>query len=269
MVNMCPLIQSITAALYWHWVDNILKIIPLTHQESSFKLNWSADENSIHYTCFECNDNCFKRFRNYNEACQLLMSSVAFLHNILMVNIPTELIKPHSTGPLEAMARSTLSIELQHAFCILSLYWGKLSSCTTRRRSRTGVYTSGIWKKWKINRRDWRQLRDIALYSNVYYIIINDIMVGYLVQVNQDAGYWVKEAWQLVKSVFISIWLSQVHYLTALDQFCIHQVYILLANLLARLQSEKKKFYLYLYIYLHIFYICTYIYIYTHTHIYV
>lgn len=96
------------------------------------------------------------------------MSSVAFLHIIVMVNIPTELIKPHSTGPLEAMARNTLSIDLQHAFCILSLYWGKLSSCTTRRRSRTGVYTSGIWgKKRESKLQIWRQ--EILLYNNVYY----------------------------------------------------------------------------------------------------
>lgn len=50
------------------------------------------------------------------------MSSVAFLHITLMMDIPTELMKPHSTGPLEAMASSTLIIDLQHAFCILSLY---------------------------------------------------------------------------------------------------------------------------------------------------
>lgn len=50
------------------------------------------------------------------------MSSVAFLHITLMMDIPTELMKPHSTGPFEAMASSTLSIDLQHAFCILSLY---------------------------------------------------------------------------------------------------------------------------------------------------
>lgn len=208
---------------------------------------WSADENSIHQTCFKCTDNCFESFRNYNEAC-LLMSSVAFLHIIVMVNIPTELIKPHSTGPLEAMARNTLSIDLQHAFCILSLYWGKLSSCTTRRRSRTGVYTSGIWeKKGKVNCR----FEDRRYYSTIMSIIINDVIVCYLVQVDQDAGYWVKEAWQLVETVFIiSIWLSQVHDLTALDQFCIHQVYILLANLLAWLQSKKD-------IYIYISYACS------------
>lgn len=65
-------------------------------------------------------------------------------------------------------------------------------------------------------------------------------MVGYLVQVNQDAGYRVKEAWQLIEDVFVCIRLGQVHYLTALDQFCIHQVDVLLANFLARLQSVKE-----------------------------
>lgn len=64
----------------------------------------------------------------------------------LLGDLPTELMKLHSTGPLEAMATSTFRIDLQHAVCLLSLYWGKWSICTTRRRSSRGVYTSGIWK---------------------------------------------------------------------------------------------------------------------------
>lgn len=71
--------------------------------------------------------------------------TMAFRYNVLMINVPTELIKLHRTGPLEAMATSTLRMDLQQAVCILSLYWGKLSICTTRRRSSSGVYTSGIW----------------------------------------------------------------------------------------------------------------------------
>lgn len=65
-------------------------------------------------------------------------------------NIPTELMKLHSTGPLEAMATSTFRMDLQQAVCIRSLYWGKMSICTTRRRSSSGVYTSGTW--WREGR---------------------------------------------------------------------------------------------------------------------
>lgn len=47
---------------------------------------------------------------------------LACITNVFMINVPTELMKLHSTGPLEAMATSTLRMDLQHAVCILSLY---------------------------------------------------------------------------------------------------------------------------------------------------
>lgn len=45
-----------------------------------------------------------------------------FWCNVLVINVPTELIKLHSTGPLEAMATSTFRMDLQQTLCILSLY---------------------------------------------------------------------------------------------------------------------------------------------------
>lgn len=68
------------------------------------------------------------------------------------------------------------------------------------------------------------------------------VRLYHLVQVNQDAGDGVQEAGQLEVTVLISVGLSQVHDLAALDQLCIHQVYVLGTNLLARLQSRKDLF---------------------------
>lgn len=64
----------------------------------------------------------------------------------IIKNSPTVLIKLHRTEPLPARAKKTFTMDLQHADCILTLYCGKLSICTTTRRSSTGVYTSGIYK---------------------------------------------------------------------------------------------------------------------------
>lgn len=38
------------------------------------------------------------------------------------MHVPTELMKLHRTGPLEAMATSTLMMDLLQVTCILSLY---------------------------------------------------------------------------------------------------------------------------------------------------
>lgn len=92
----------------------------------------------------------------------------------------------------------------------------------------------------------WVKIYDACLFDLRYccYSTFGDdrIWDGYLVQVNQDAGYRVQEAGQLVEAVVVSIRLGQVHLLTALDQLCVHQVHILWANFLARLQRKRRRF---------------------------
>ena len=171
-----------------------------------------------------------------------------------MIDIPTELMKVHRTGPLEAMATSTLRMDLQHAVCILSLYWGKLSICTTRRRSSRGVYTSGIWEQAHRADVEIRQsVGDKCIHgctgnADSLWVLLSfscgqTLMtdwVCYLVQVNQDTCNRVQEAWQLVETVVLPVRLSQIHLLTALNQLCVHQVHVLWADFLAWLQ--KKSF---------------------------
>lgn len=56
---------------------------------------------------------------------------------------------------------------------------------------------------------------------------------------DEDAGDGVQEAGQLVEAVVLPVGLRQVHLLTALDQLRVHQVHVLRANLLTRLQERN------------------------------
>lgn len=61
---------------------------------------------------------------------------------------------------------------------------------------------------------------------------------SYPVKVYQNTSYGVEEAWQLVDIVIIPVRLCQVHLLAALNQLCVHQIYILGAHHLTRLTNN-------------------------------
>lgn len=104
-----------------------------------------------------------------NISTNMLSLSAFTTIRMKMVSLPTVLMKFQWTGPFSAKARKTFTIALQHTNCILGLYWGKLSICTTMRCSRTGVYTSGTYQKWRKNSKleQGINIRTIYIYSNL------------------------------------------------------------------------------------------------------
>ena len=159
-------------------------------------------------------------------------------------------MKLNSTGPLEAMATSTLRMDLQQVVCILSLNWGKLSICTMRRRSRRWVYTSGTWgqghKAGDQMRKSWGCSVSFFIWGTdavrQLVKVADSLWACYLFQVDQDTGYRVEENGQLIEAVFLPVRLRQVHLLTALNQLGVHQVHVLWANFLTWLQRKKVTF---------------------------